>query len=198
MPKKRFPLGFGKAPSLEISWEGGWFRVINNIVVKYDGVVVGLFQSRFELEKGQEIQLPDGGLLNIKLVSNRFEIFYNQQSVPEITDVIWHRNFSSFLGACLFLYGIWNFVQNRVLWEAIIYCGIGLGWIACGLIAQKNYSLSTWGIILFTSLYVVIFRIVAPIQSGEFPDIVGIVFLFVMGFSGFIAIFLRYFKTAKT
>jgi ABC-type polysaccharide/polyol phosphate export permease len=198
MPKKRFHLGFGKAPSLEISWEGGWFRVVNNIAVKYDGAVVGSFPSRFDLEKGQEIQLPDGGLLNIKLVSSRFEIFYNQQSVQEITDVIWHRNFSFVFGVSLFLYGIWDFVQVRMLWEAIIHCGIGLGYIACGLMAQKNYSWSSWGFVLLSMVYIAIFRVIEPIKIGESPHVVGILALFIIGLSIFIAIFAKYFRTAKT
>lgn len=198
MPKKRFPLGFGKAPSLEISWNGGWFHVINNIVVKYNGAVVGSFQSRLELENGQEIQLPDGGLLNIKLVSNSFEIFYNQQSVQEITDAIWHRNFSFILGASLFLYGIWDFVQTGILWETIIHCGVGLGYIVCGLIAQKNISWSSWGIALLSAAYIVIFRVIVPIESGKTPDIVALVALFVIGLSVLIAVFAKYFRTEKS
>jgi hypothetical protein len=198
MPKKLFPLGFGKAPSLEISWSGGWFRVINNIAVKYDGAVVGSFPSRFDLEKGQEIQLPDGGLLNIKLVSNHFEIFYNQQSVQEITDVIWHRNFSFVFGISLFLYGIWDFVQAGILWEAIIHCGIGLGYIACGLMAQKNYSWSSWGIALLSAVYIAIFRVIVPIESGKTPDIVALLALFVMGLSILIAVYAKYFRPAKS
>lgn len=198
MPKKRFPLGFGKAPSLEISWHGGWFLVINNIVVKYAGGVVGTFKHRFELEKGQEIQLPDGGLLNIKLVANHFEIFYNQQSVQEITNVIWNRDFSFLLGATLFLYGIWDFVQVRMLWEAIIHCGIGLGYIACGLMAQKNYSWSSWGIALLSMMYIAIFRVIIPSGPGKRPDLAAFVLLYVMSYFGLIVIFSKYFRTAKT
>jgi len=197
MPKKRFPLGFGKAPSLEISWNGGWFLVINNIVVKYAGGIVGTFKHRFELEKGQEIQLPDGSLLKIKLVANHFEIFYNQQSVEEIANVIFHRDFSILLGATLFLYGIWDFVQVRMVLQAIIHSGTGLGLIVCGLMAEKNYFWSAWAFILLSIVYTVVFRVIVPIESGEFPSVVPIVTLFIMGPSIFISVFAKYFKTAK-
>ena len=198
MPKKRFSLEFGKAPSLEISWNGGWFLVIGDIVVKYAGGVVGTFKHRFELENVQEIQLPDGGLLSIRLVSNHFEIFYNQQSVQEITNATWTRDFSFLLGATLFLYGIWDFVQVKMLWEAIIHCGIGLGYIAFGLVAQKNYSWNSWGIPLLSVVYIAILRVIEPIKPDEPPHVVGILALFIIGFSIFIVIFAKYFKTAKT
>jgi hypothetical protein len=197
MPKKRFPLGFGKAPSLEISWSGGWFRVINNIAVKYDGAVVGSFPSRFDLEKGQEIQLPDGGLLNIRLVVNHFEIFYNQQSVQEITNAIGLRNFSFVFGALLFLYGIWDFFQAGILWEAIIHCGVGLGFVVCGLIVEKHYSWSTWASIFLSMMYTAIFRIVVPIASGEYPSIVPMLVLLIVVLFVFPVIFAKYFRTAK-
>lgn len=197
MPKKHFSLEFGKAPSLEISWNGGWFLVINNIVVKYAGGVVGTFQHRFELEKGQQIQLPNGGLLNIRLVANHFEIFYNQQSVQEITNATGNRNFSFLLGATLFLYGIWDFVEVRMLWEAIIHCGIGLGYIAFGLVAQKNYSWSSWGIVLLSMVYIAILRVIEPIQSDEHPYMIGILALLIMGLSIFIKIFAKYFRTTR-
>lgn len=198
MPKKRFPLGFGKAPSLEISWNGGWFLVIDNIVIKYAGGVVGSFQSRFDLEKGQQIQLPDGGLLNIRLVSNRFEIFYNQQSVQEITNTIELRKFSFVFGALLFLYGLWDFAQAGILWKTIIHSGIGLGCIVCGITAEKNYLWSNWFFILLLAMHDAILKIIVPIASGEHPNsFLLLAFMLVVLFFLFPPIFEKYLRTTK-
>jgi hypothetical protein len=174
MYSKHFRLEFGKPALLEILWNGGWLNVKGNISIKYDGDVLGSFQNRSDLEQGQEFQLKNGALLKIQLISNDFEILYNQQSIRKINAAINSRISLFIIGALFFAGSLWNLAQQSLPIIAVSYGGIGLGYIFCGFLASRNNSLNIWGPILLYFLYTLIFSLVIPLQTHKFPDIINI------------------------
>jgi hypothetical protein len=106
MLKKSFSLESDKPTRLEITWAGSLFWVKDNITIKCDNVILGSYQSRTELENGQEFQLQNGPLLKVRLASNNFEILYNGKPVREINNV---RDFLiGFVG--------WLLLSNLIFW----------------------------------------------------------------------------------
>ena len=176
MPNKRFPLEFDKPARLEITWDGNWFRVKNNVTIKCDDVILGSFQNRAELEKGQLFQIQDGSLLRVQLISNHFKIYYNGVPVRESREAVSQRLISLLMGGLLLFQGI-GLISNGEISSlaAISNLGIGLGFLVSGFLVRKNYSMSSNISILLVILYFALFRFVIPIQANKTPDFVSII-----------------------
>lgn len=172
MPKKRFSLEFDKPARVEITWDGGWFSVKNNITIKCDNIIIGSFQSRPDLEKGQEFQIQDGALLRVQLISNHFEIFYNEKSVREITEARNLRIASYLFGIWLLIQGFWGMFDAIISPLAIIgSLGVGLGLILNGIQMKKCPSIGLWAFFVLFIIYIVIFDLVLPLQTGKLPKV---------------------------
>lgn len=175
MPSNRFPLEFGKSPCLEITWDGGWFRVKENISIKYGQMNVGFFQNRSDLEQGQKLNLPDGALLKIKLISNQFEMFYNDLSIQEVVQAMTLRHYSYGLGIACFILGMWSFLDANPFFITAIEFGSGVGFLLCGFRAWKNSFLSSWSFLALYIIVVVTIGILIPLQENEAPNVAMIV-----------------------
>jgi hypothetical protein len=64
MPSQRYALREGGPPRLEMEWRGTY----RDLVVRYDGELVGTVPDRRALVEGQSLRLPDGSMLHVQLV----------------------------------------------------------------------------------------------------------------------------------
>ena len=85
MPKRKYALISDGPLRLEVEWEGGWFRIRDNIRFRVDGNLVGSVPTRAELEKGFRAELGDGSVIEAQFNrDSRLEILYNGNSLSKI------------------------------------------------------------------------------------------------------------------
>ena len=186
MPKKKYALAYGQPERLEITWNGGAFRVKDDITLTCDGTVIGFYPARSELEKGQEFQLPDGSSLNVRLFSNYFTILYNGQSIQWIVDAKRLRDWSLLFAVVSLLRWPFSFVfkldglnLNPALTSLM---GLGavlfaLAFLAVGLFAVKrNYVLGLLAFVIVFVLSEMFFDIFIRMQGTQTTHISDILF----------------------
>ena len=82
MPKKTYPLIQGGEKRLTISWKSFW----KDFTIELDGSKIGTIPGQKELFQGKTFNLPDGSILEIKLVrtwsSTTLQILRNGEPLP--------------------------------------------------------------------------------------------------------------------
>ncbi len=82
MPKQTYAIEKGGPKRLVVSWKYGW----RNFTVAFDGQTVGVIPDQKTLSAGQEMALPDGSRLAVKLsqnfISPTLQLLRNGQPVP--------------------------------------------------------------------------------------------------------------------
>ena len=64
MPKQTYALEKGGPKRLELEWKGAW----KNLTVRLDAQEIGVIPNQKALRQGQTFTLPDGSMLEVKLV----------------------------------------------------------------------------------------------------------------------------------
>lgn len=136
MPTQQYALEPNGPKRLILSWNMFW----KNLVVSYDGVVLGSVPSKKELTSGQSFALPDGSAVQVQLVSGfgstELRLTRNGQPLPgSAADPISRLNTA--VGTVFFIAGlniILGLVAEVFQVSLLQQLGLGISSIIFGLI----------------------------------------------------------------
>jgi len=78
MPKRSYALASDGPLRLEVEWEGGLYRIDENIRLRLDGALIGSAATREELKRGFRVEAGDGSVIDVQLKGTyTLEITYN-------------------------------------------------------------------------------------------------------------------------
>lgn len=199
MPSKKYILRYGEPAPLEISWSGGWFRLKENFRIRHNGQRIGEFPTRSELEKGQQFQLPDDSMLEIKLIGHRFTILLNGRMVQDMPNLKMVQSSMFMLAFCLFLFGLYTYTfryspsSSAYFYEyvggsksspALYFNVVGLTaigltflYLLAGYLTKRNILFGYLGLSFLVFVSLLIFWLIFPSFSGTTTIHANLVFL---------------------
>lgn len=195
MPKQTFALEQGGPKRLEIAWSG----MFKNVQVTLDGLPVGSFETKKQLQEGGNFPLPDGSQLHVQLkqagMATELQVHRNGAPLPgSASDP--EQRVKTAAGMLYFIAGL-NAVLGLVAElgvEALAKIGLGWGSIVVGAIyAGLGYLVkakhSRVALVLAIVLFVLdgVASLIAGAHAGGSPPVGGIVariFLLIPIFKG--------------
>lgn len=183
MPKQMFALEPGGPKRLEVAWNG----MFKNVQVTFDGVPVGGFETKKQLQEGGNFTLPDGSQLHVQLqqagMATELQILRNGAPLPgSASDP--EQRVKTAAGMLYFIAGL-NAALGLVAELGVAFLAqIGLGWgsivvgaVYAGLGYLVKAKRSRVALILAIVLFVLdgVASLIAATHAGGSPPVGGLV-----------------------
>lgn len=183
MPKQLYALEPGGPKRLEISWKGLW----KDFTVKVDEQRVGTLDGLNVIKEGQQFTLPDGSVLNVRLVQkfpgSELQILRDGQPLPgSASDP--ETRFKNAYGMVFFIAGF-NLVLGllAVVFEVEFLQAVGIGFysiifglifLALGFFTRMKSQAALIAAIVIFALDAIL-GLVFSVMAGATPGATGLI-----------------------